>query len=99
MGKMPHLVVLIGALRDRVGKCNAEKGAFGVIVDCGGEKIILVGGEDVSRGHDILKRVGNDAGGVCEFSVGDEKESSGGWLHNPFGEAMVCVLWHCSRKC
>ena len=29
---------------------------------------------------------------VCEFSVGDEKESSGGWLHNPFSEAMVYAM-------
>ena len=65
MGEIPHLVVLVGALCDRVSKTNAEKGAFGVIVDCGGEGIVLAGGEDMSGGHDILKRLGNDANGVC----------------------------------
>ena len=92
LGQIPDLVVLTGILCDRVDKSNAEKGSFGVVVNCGGEWIVLIGGEDMSGGHDILQRLGNDANGVRELSVGDEKESSGGWLHNPFSEAMVYVV-------
>ena len=65
LGEMPNLVVLTGALCDRVGKSNAEKGPFGVVVNCGGEWIVLIGGEDMGGGHDILKRLGYDANGVC----------------------------------
>ena len=56
------MVVLSGELCDSVGKRDAEKRASSVVVDCGGVRVVSVGGEDVGRGHDILK---HDADGVC----------------------------------